>query len=852
MKFLIKPSYYAPLAALLVISMGLFLTHQWISFQKQKNISLLDQQFNQYSSRAYVSVKRALSREQERLGSLAEVFKLNTDIGERQFNEFAQVLIAGDAKLKALQWVELIAENKRAEFELNRREERPGFAVKSFQQETPVEVDGVRKLAIVKYAFPVRDNRHLIGIDLYSIESQKQALFLADITRSDIASAPEALGLSPNDEGLIAVYRSISSKDNSIQGYVGLVLDAKLFLQQVQKKSVLQQKLGLSVVNSANGELISSLSDDYPIDAPLYRTHQFFLPFAGKNWLLNTEINLSQLPEYSDFKKEAEHIWLSGVILSLFTGLISFLTVRYYRKSSETQKALALKDQHYGEIINQSSEAYFLLDCSGKLLDVNDEACLLLGYSRKALLHKSMADFDQNYPGGELSDICATLKEPSNHIFETVYQSDSGRLLPIEANASIVNMDNRVLVVVFARDLTERMANRILTSDNEALQRAVNRYTRELGEQKKNFEILFEKSADGIFILNNHHLIDCNQAAISLFGYKSKKAILTQPIEDLAPKFQAHGESSIRAARQMIAICQRQGMHHFEWLNRRANGELFWTDVVLTKLVYFGKSVIHIAVREITRRKQLELETLAAREQAVNANLAKSEFMAKMSHEIRTPLHGILTYAEMGESRAQNLSPEKVQRYFENIHKSSERLMTLVRDLQDSAIIESGMLSFNFQYQNLEPIIQSCIEQQQPFLKEKGIELRHSCLDFMAYFDTARIAQVILNLLTNAIKHTPANGVIDIRVKPVADNRVQLCLIDNGDGIEQDEREMIFDKFKQGRHDADKAEGSGLGLSICKEILEAHSGTIWAENAADGETGAVFCFTLPATEPKPN
>jgi len=100
---------------------------------------------------------------------------------------------------------------------------------------------------------------------------------------------------------------------------------------------------------------------------------------------------------------------------------------------------------------------------------------------------------------------------------------------------------------------------------------------------------------------------------------------------------------------------------------------------------------------------------LSAPEHAVAANKAKSEFLAKMSHDIRTPLHGILSYAQMGEARFASVPPEKLKRYFENIHASAQRLMSLLNDVLDSAKLESGLMCFDFKYQNLEPIIEACI-----------------------------------------------------------------------------------------------------------------------------------------------
>ena len=157
----------------------------------------------------------------------------------------------------------------------------------------------------------------------------------------------------------------------------------------------------------------------------------------------------------------------------------------------------------------------------------------------------------------------------------------------------------------------------------------------------------------------------------------------------------------------MLQICLQQGQHRYEWVNKRANGTEFWTDVVLTRIEYFGKPVVHIALRDISQRKRFELQMNLAREEAIYANKVKSEFLAKMSHEIRTPLHGILNYAQLGESRISTANQDKLARYFDHIKVSGERLLVLFNDLLDSAKLESGSMTYNFKYQNIQPIIES-------------------------------------------------------------------------------------------------------------------------------------------------
>ena len=848
-KLSIKSIYFI---SLVVFTMGLMGTSEWIKYNEIKRVELLESQFNKYSSQAYISVKNALTRELERLNSLAAVFKLSDSVSKKDFERFAKVLLANDTEVQALEWIELVPKNQRLLFE----SEMSGvlgienFTIQAVQKGKLVPLESVQDYyAVVKYAYPYQKNLKAIGLDAYSQESQKHAMYIADITQSPITTPPLHLIQKSSNDYSVIIYQPIYDKADKLKGYVALLLDMKYFVEHVKTKSLIEPSLGLFFMDSDNNQVPFALTGaEYLIEEAMYRSHEFYLPFAGRNWLFNAEVNLKFLPDYKALSdKNIQKSWLYGFLLSLLVSAVIFLTLRYRYQLKVSAQSIQKQQQRYHDIIDQSSEAYYLLNCDGDILDLNAATCKQLGYSRAELLQMKIGDIDVKYTADQLEDVCKDLQAGTKLLFETVHQRKDGQTIPVEVSSTKFKIDGYYVTCSFVRDLTERATYRDISVNNEQLQNEIEKATLELSDQKRAFETIFEKSADGIFISEGRHVVDCNQATVDMFGYKSKEQLLSLPNKVFAPKTQPDGESSHRKGFRMLQTCLEKGSHHYEWMNRRANGEHFWTDVVLTRLEYFGRPVVHIAFRDISKRKQLEAEMLSAREHAIAANKAKSEFLAKMSHDIRTPLHGILSYAQMGEARFASVTPDKLKRYFENIHASAQRLMSLLNDVLDSAKLESGLMNFDFKYQNIEPIVQACIAEQMPLIQEKNIQLEVKQLDYMASIDGNRIAQVISNLLNNAIRYTPEEDKIQISVDQIDSKSIQFSIQDCGKGIHPNEFESIFDKFIQSDQESKNTGGTGLGLAISKEIIEAHNGRIWAENwfSNNKVQGAVFRFTLP-------
>lgn len=252
-----------------------------------------------------------------------------------------------------------------------------------------------------------------------------------------------------------------------------------------------------------------------------------------------------------------------------------------------------------------------------------------------------------------------------------------------------------------------------------------------------------------------------------------------------------------------------------------------------------------------------ERELSGQREQALRAKKTMSAFLANMSHEMRTPMHAILGLSDLGESKVATLPAEKLANYFSRINESGQRLLKLMDALLDLSKLEAGHMTFELAESDLRLTIETVIEKFSPILQERSVtvDIASETHDTTALYDNGKLMQVIQNLLSNAIQFSPAHSNITVCLQdanlPVESHEtesasrpaISVAVMDQGAGIPEDELEKVFDKFVQSGKAGSGAGGAGLGLSICKEIIQYHGGVIQARNNDAG--GAVITFTIP-------
>jgi PAS domain S-box-containing protein len=478
--------------------------------------------------------------------------------------------------------------------------------------------------------------------------------------------------------------------------------------------------------------------------------------------------------------------------------------------------------------------AIFALDPTGHVLSWNEGAQRLKGWTANEILGRHFSTFYPDYDiasGKPAWELATAIRDGSFEDEGWRLRKDGTRMW---ANVVITALfDDEGTHVGFAkvtRDLTERRAAEEM-----------------LRESEQRFRLLVEGVKDyAIFMLSpTGDIISWNEGAQSIKGYAASEIIGKHFSTFYPPEDIESGKPAFE-----LLEASREGHFEDEGWRLRKDGTRIWANVVITAVRDSGGELIGFAkvTRDLTERRAAQEKAIADARRATEAEVAnrtKSEFLAAMSHELRTPLNAIGGYSELIAMGIGGPITEQQQDYLSRIRASQQHLLGIITDLLNFSRIEAGQVAYDLVPVSVQSIFDNVLPLIAPQAEPKNITLRSEPASplLLAHADRLKTEQIMLNLMSNAIKFTQAGGSVTVRCTGESDC-VRITVEDNGVGIPAEKVAAIFEPFVQlGRSRTSQHEGTGLGLAISRDLARAMGGDVTVASTVG--SGSTFTLTLP-------
>lgn len=514
------------------------------------------------------------------------------------------------------------------------------------------------------------------------------------------------------------------------------------------------------------------------------------------------------------------------------------------------KKALLKTGALQNAILNSANFSSIATDEKGVIQLFNVGAERMLGYSAAEVVDQiTPADISDPQEvilrAGELSAELGTTITPGfealafkasrgiEDIYELTYIRKDGTRFPA------------IVSVTALRDAQQAVIGYLLIgTDNSARKHAEEK----LRSTTESFRLMVESVSDYAIVMLDPEgrVVSWNTGAQRIKGFQSEEIVgrhfeVFYPEEDVA---------SGKPAADLELACA-SGRHEDECWRVRKDGSLFWANIVFTAIRDQAGELRGFAklTRDLTERNKIEAALTNAKALAEKANLAKSEFLSSMSHELRSPLNAILGFAQLMESD----SPPPTAAQGESIIQilnAGWYLLELINEVLDLSAVESGKLSMSLEPVLLNDLLLECQSMVEPLAQRRGISMTFPRVEdqYCVSGDRTRIKQVLINLLTNAIKYNGAGGSVTVVCAPnTLTGRVQITVRDTGAGLPPEKLAQLFQPFNRLGQETGAEEGTGIGLVVSKRLVELMDGEISVQSTVG--TGSVFTVELPSTAP---
>lgn len=341
------------------------------------------------------------------------------------------------------------------------------------------------------------------------------------------------------------------------------------------------------------------------------------------------------------------------------------------------------------------------------------------------------------------------------------------------------------------------------------------------------FRTLLDQSNQAVVVHRNFELLYANDAFARLVGADSVDDILGKTTLTEFLFIDERPRLSRLNARRMAGEAVPE-QYEVRW--RRWDGQAIWVENWVKLVEFGGAPAVFVAAVDITRRRRQEQALLRAKIEAETASRAKTQFLANMSHELRTPLNAILGFTElMCDEIFGAIGNARYKRYLEDIHKSARHLLNMINDILDVARIEAGSHKIEDMETDLVDTLGEAFRRAEgnaPGPDMLALDIAPDLEGYKLLADRRALVQIADNLLTNALKFTPADGTVTIGARLI-ESRIEVSVADTGTGIPAKDLTRILEPFEKVTEDESRnAQGVGLGLSIVRALADLHHATM--------------------------
>lgn len=517
--------------------------------------------------------------------------------------------------------------------------------------------------------------------------------------------------------------------------------------------------------------------------------------------------------------EQGEVIFENGNVPVRMAGIVQDITER-----KKIEKALGMANAYNRSLIEVSLDPLVTIGPDGKITDVNRATEIVTGYFRSELIG---TDFSDYFTEPEKA------KEGYQYVFQKGLVRDyqleirhkHGHITPVLYNASIYRDENGRVTGVFAaaRDITE------LKKAEEKIKALANAV-------ESSNDAIITGTLDGT-------ITSWNKGAEQIYGYLAEE-VMGKNVSILEPD-NLKGE-----IKQLFdKIKQGKKVKRYETLRLKKDGIAVNVSVTLSPIFDVSGNPVAFSgiARDITEKKITE-NLLHEKQMAEFANRTKSEFLANMSHELRTPLNSIIGFSDMLYEQAYGELNQKQLRAISNISNSGKHLLNLINGILDLSKIEANKMELDYKEFELASSLDLIRNILSPIADKKNIEIETGVDSSISKIcaDEDRFIRIMFNLVDNAIKFSFENSLVKIGARKKGE-LVEITVEDTGIGIKTEDQNKLFKPFSQvNSFSSKKFQGTGLGLSLVKQIVNLHGGYVWFKS--EQGKGSTFAFAIPITK----